>query len=142
MTVPAVVCNQASPADVVAEVAASNASWLHSCYGCLAGAGRSARFAAAGGARGRLGAVTKAGSTRPIALLGSAVSTFEEGGLHLDVWHVGRSLAEARLALVIAMRLARASRRSPSRGCAGARLAAKLAREVAGELGIEVAACA
>jgi len=77
----------ASPADVVAEVAASNASWLHSFMDALPVQGEvlaSPRLAPPGRLGWYEGRLDEA-----IALLGSAVSTFEEGGLHLDVWHVG-----------------------------------------------------
>ena len=139
-TVTPVVCNQASPADVVAEVAGPDVSWLHSFIHALPVQGEvlaSPRLAAA---RGRL-ALYEGRLDEAIALLSSAVSTFEEGGLHLDVWHVGRSLAEAQ-ARVGDRDAARARLMSIAfaADAAGARLAAKLAREVAGELGIEVAA--
>lgn len=91
-------------------------------------------------ARGRL-ALYEGRFEEAIELLGSAVATFEDGGLLLDVWHVGRSLAEAE---------ARAGDRDAARArlmsiafaadAAGARLAAMLARDVAADLGIEVAA--
>jgi class 3 adenylate cyclase len=72
-------------------------------------------------------------------ILQRAVTVFEEGGLRLDAWHAGRSLAEAE---------ARAGDEAGARKrleaiagdgeAAGARLAARLARETAALLGLEV----
>jgi adenylate cyclase len=139
-TVPPAVCNLASPADVVAEAAASEVSWLHTFLDALPVQGEvldSPRLAAA---RGRL-ALYEGRLDEAVALLGSAVAKFEEGGLLLDFWHVGRSLAEAE---------ARAGEREAARSrltsiafaaeAAGSRLAAKLARDTAATLGLEVAA--
>jgi class 3 adenylate cyclase len=90
-------------------------------------------------ARGRL-ALYEGRLDEAVALLSSAFANFEDGGLHLDVWHVGRSLAEAE---------ARSGNKEGARRRlaaiavaadeAGARLAAKLARDTAGELSLEVA---
>ena len=140
MTVPPAVCNLVSPADVVAEVAASDVGWLHSFLGSLPVQGEVLDSPRLGAARGRL-ALYEGRFEEAVALLSSAVANFEDSGLLLDAWHVGRSLAEAQ---------ARAGNREAARGrltsiaftadAAGARLAAKLARDVAKELGIEVAA--
>ena len=90
-------------------------------------------------ARGRLalyeGRVDEARST-----LQRALTAFEEGGLRLDAWHVGRSLAEAEARTGdeagARKRLEAIARDAEA---AGARLAAKLARETAARLGLEVA---
>lgn len=89
-------------------------------------------------ARGRL-AVYEGRLDDARSLLQGAVTAFAEGGLRLDAWHAGRSLAEAE---------ARAGDEAGARKrleaiagdaeAAGARLAARLARETAALLGLEV----
>src|SRR6266404_5552620 len=75
-----------------------------------------------------------------VEMFSSAVAKFEEGGLRLDVWHVGRGLAEAEAKSgnrdAAQRRLAAIASAAEMEG---ARLAAKLARDVAAELGLEVA---
>lgn len=127
-----------SPADVIAEVTRADPAWLRSFLDALpiqAEALNSPRLAAA---RGWL-ALYQGRFDEAVALLGSAVAKFEEGGLRLDVWHVGRGLAEAEAK---SGNRDAAQRRLGAIASAaeaeGARLAAKLARDTGAELGIEV----
>jgi class 3 adenylate cyclase len=139
MTVPPVVCNQASPADVVAEVSGSDVVWLRSFLDSLPVQGEVLDSPRLATARGRL-ALYEGKLDEAVALLSSASANFEEGGLHLDVWHVGRSLAEAEAR---SGNQEGARRRLAAIAAAadetGARLAAKLARDTAAALGLEVA---
>jgi len=139
-TVDPAVCDMASPADVVAEAAQQDTGWLRTFLDALPAQGEtldSPRLAAARGWR----ALYEGRFDEAAELLGSAVAAFEEGGLRLDVWHVGRGLAEAEAQ---SGNREGAQRRLVAIASAaeadGARLAAKLAREVAGKLGLEVAA--
>ena len=138
-TVAPAVCGLVSPADVVAEVARSDSTWLREFLDAVPARGEALESPRLAAARGRL-ALFEGRFDEAVALLGSAVEAFEDGGLWLDVWHVGRGLAEAearsgdreaaqrRLAAIVSASEA-----------AGARLAAKLARDTAAELGLEVA---
>ncbi len=139
MTVSPDVCDRVSPADVVAEVARADTAWLHSFLDALPVHGElhaSPRLAAA---RGRL-ALYEDRLDEAVGQLRSAVGSFEEGGLLVDAWHVGRSLAEAEARSGdqegARRRLAAIATAAES---AGARLAAKLARNTAEGLGLEVA---
>lgn len=139
-SVPAEVCSLGSPADVVAEVASSDPSWLHSFLDQLPAQGETLAFPRVAAARGRL-ALYEGGLDAALQQLHTAVAAFEDGGLLLDVWHVGRSLAEAEAR---SGDLDGASRRLTAIVSAaedsGARLAAMLARDTADAFGIEVAA--
>jgi class 3 adenylate cyclase len=91
-------------------------------------------------AKGRL-ALLESRFEEAIDLLKEADATFRRGGLLLDSWHLGRALAEAefrsgdvegarkRLIAIVG-----------EAGPAGALLAAKLARETAAKLGLEIGA--
>jgi len=140
MTVSPSVCDVISPGDVVAEVARADSAWLRAFLDAINPEGEllaSPRLAAARGwlalYEGRLG--------EAVELLGSAFAAFEDGGLRLDAWHVGRALgeAEARSGNREVARQRLSAIASAAEG-AGARLAAKLARDTAGELGLDVAA--
>jgi class 3 adenylate cyclase len=129
-----------SPADAVAEGAEPDPTWLRSFLEGIpkhaAADDASPRAVAAGG---RL-ALYEGRFEDSARLLTRAEESFREEGFHLDAWHVGRALAEAeagagdkpaaqhRLQAVIA----------EAEG-AGALLAAKLARDTARKLGVEVA---
>ena len=130
----------ASPADVVAEVARPHPSWLRSFVEALAIKGEVVASPRAAAARGRL-ALYEDRVDEALQELRSAVAIFEDGGLLLDAWHVGRSLAEAeaRSGDVDAARR-RLAAITVAAETAGARLAAKLARDTAHGLGLEVAA--
>ena len=139
-TVSPDVCDRVSPADVVAEVARTDATWLRSFLEALPVHGELVSSPRLAAARGRL-ALYEGRVDEAVEQLSSAVGTFEEGGLLLDAWHVGRSLAEAQARSGnqdgARRRLAAIAAAAES---AGARLAAKLARNTADELGLEVAA--
>jgi len=135
---PEVTSGTASPADVVAEASEPDPGWLRSFLDSLDSEGEillSPRLVAA---RGRL-ALYEGRLDDALAQLGSAAADFENGGLLLDAWHVGRALAEAearsgemegarrRLLEIIAEAEAH-----------GARLAAKLARDTGIKLSLEM----
>ena len=89
-------------------------------------------------ARGRL-ALYEGRLDEARSILQRAVSAFEEGGLWLDAWHAGRSLAEAEArAGDGAAARKRLEAIAADAEAAGARLAARLARETAELLGLEV----
>lgn len=129
-----------SPADAVAEGAAPDPTWLRSFLeampkhtGPQAGGARSAA------AHGRL-ALYEGRFEDGVRLLAGAEQSFREEGFLLDAWHVSRALAEAEAG-------AGESRAAQQRlqaivaeaEEAGALLAAKLARDTAQKLGLEVA---
>jgi class 3 adenylate cyclase len=134
---PADVGDLGSLAEAISAVTRSDAAWLRSYMDSLhtpgelrdsprliVGRGRMALY------EGRLGDA--------VSDLKQAVAAFEDGGLWLDAWHAGRSLAEAeagsgdeesgrtRLAAI-----------ASAAETAGARLAARLARETAASLGFD-----
>jgi class 3 adenylate cyclase len=138
-TVSPAVCNLASPADAVAE-AMVDADELHSFLAGVTAQGEvltSPRLAAA---KGRL-ALLEGRYADAVELLQRADSEFRRSELLLNAWHIGRALAEAqfragdtdgarqRLVAIV-------GEAEP----AGALLAAKLARETATSLGLEIAA--
>jgi class 3 adenylate cyclase len=130
-----------SPADAVAEGAAPDPTWLRSFLEAVpahaSSVDASPRSAAA---HGRL-ALYEGRFEDAVRLLTRSEKLFREEGFLIDAWHVGRALAEAeagagdkraaqqRLQAIIAEAQE-----------AGALLAAKLARDTAQKLGLEVAA--
>jgi class 3 adenylate cyclase len=89
-------------------------------------------------ARGRL-ALYEGRFSEAVSDLKRAVTAFEEGGLWLDAWHAGRSLGEAEAASGDEERAqARLAAIVSAAEGGGARLAARLARETAGRLGLAV----
>jgi class 3 adenylate cyclase len=89
-------------------------------------------------ARGRL-ALYEGRLSEAVSDLKRAVAAFEEGGLWLDAWHAGRSLGEAEAGSGDAARAQTRLKAIVSAAeAAGARLAARLARETAGRLGLVV----
>ena len=138
-TVPQRICHLASPVDLIAEVSVDPAE-LRSFLAGLPVQGEvldSPRLAVA---QGRL-ALLEGRYGEAVELLQRADSEFRRGGLVLNAWHLSRALAEAehrsgdvegargRLIGIIA-------EAEP----VGALLAAKLARETATKLGLEIAA--
>jgi tetratricopeptide (TPR) repeat protein len=117
-----------SPADAVSEAAGLDAGWLRTFLDGLRIQGEVAASPRMAAARGRL-ALYEGRNDQALAELRQAVATFEAGGFLLDVWHVGRSLAEAEAQ---AGDVDAARRRLTSIAGAeesqGARLAARLAR--------------
>jgi adenylate cyclase len=128
-----------SPADAVAEASASDPAWLRSFLEHVRAKGEvldSPRLLAA---HGRL-ALYEGRLDDALLKLRSAITIFEDGGLRLDVWHVGRALAEAEAGSGDAegarKRLEAIALEAESNG---GLLAAILARETAAKLGLEVA---
>jgi len=140
ITVAPAVCDLVSPADVVAEVARQDSTWLRTFLDDIPAQGETLDTPRLAAARGRL-ALYEGRFDEAVELLNAAVAAFDDGGLRLDVWHVGRALAEAEAKSgkrdVAQLRLSAIALAAEADG---ARLAAKLARETAGELGLEVAA--
>jgi class 3 adenylate cyclase len=89
-------------------------------------------------ARGRL-ALYEGRLSEAVSDLKRAVAAFEEGGLWLDAWHAGRSLGEAEAGSGDEVRAqTRLAAIVSAAEAAGARLAARLARETAERLGLVV----
>ena len=135
--IPAHACNLASPADAVAE-SVQDPGWLRSFIASVPAKGEvlaSPRWAAA---QGRL-ALLEGRVEDAVRDLGQAVSAFERAGFRLDVWHVGRALAEAEHAAgdVDAARR-RLTAIATDAATAGALLAVRLARDSATRHGIEI----
>ncbi len=135
--IPAHACNLASPADAVAE-SVQDPGWLRSFIASVPAIGEvlaSPRWAAA---QGRL-ALLEGRVEDAVRDLGQAVSAFERAGFRLDVWHVGRALAEAEHAAgdVDAARR-RLTAIATDAATAGALLAVRLARDSATRHGIEI----
>jgi class 3 adenylate cyclase len=130
-----------SPADAVAEVAV-DAKELRSFLSALPVLGEVAASPRWAVAQGRL-ALLEGRYGDAVELLQRADLVFRRDGLLLDAWHLGRALAESefRLGNVEGARqrlVAIAGEAEP----AGAFLTAKLARETATKLGLEIAAAA
>ena len=137
---PAEVGDIASPADAVAEAGSVDPAWLRSFVDSLQTKGEMLESPRIIAARGRL-ALYEGRLDDALRELGRAEAAFAEGGLLLDVWHVGPALAEAqaRTGDVDGARTRLASIVADAEA-GGARLAAKLARETAARLGLEVGA--
>ena len=136
---PANIGDIGSPLDAMSEAGSADPGWLRSVLDALPAQGEvldSPRLAAA---RGRL-ALYEGRIDDALAELRNAVAIFEDGGFDLDVWHLGRSLAEAeaRSGDLDAARM-RLISIAAAAAAGGARLAAKLSRETAARLGVEVA---
>jgi class 3 adenylate cyclase/tetratricopeptide (TPR) repeat protein len=136
-TVPAHICVGASPVDVIAEVIVDPA-WLRSFVEDIPVLGEALASPRLAVARGRL-AVLEGRFDEAAELLGSADADFRRGGFLLDVWHLGPALAEAQFRsgdVDGATKRLRAivTEAEP----AGALLAAKLARDTAAKLGLEI----
>src|SRR5258708_28007733 len=94
----------------------------------------------AGVARGRL-AVGEGRLEAAVSTLGRAVTSFSDEGFLLDVWHASRALGEAEFNVGAEEQArARLEKTIADAESAGALLAAKLARDTAVRLGIEVSA--
>jgi class 3 adenylate cyclase len=131
-------CALASPADTVAEAAAAHPDWLRSFMDSLPIRGEVVASPRAAAARGRL-ALYEGRTADALDELRKAHAAFRDGGLFLDVWHIGRALAEAEAMSGDADGARRLLATIASDAEAtGARLAAKLARDTAVRLGFEV----
>ena len=128
-----------SPADTVSEGAALDPAWLRSFVEALpALAGPESVMPRAAAAHGRL-ALYEGRFQDALPYLRRSEATFRDEGFLLDAWHVGRALAEAearsgdtdgarrRLEAIVS-----------DADAAGARLAAKLARDTGMGLGFEI----
>ena len=129
-----------SPADAIAEAAASHPDWLREFVEGMPNPDVDPPLLRAEVARGRL-AVAERRFEDAVRTLGRAVMSFRDEGFLLDAWHASRALGEAEF---------HAGAREQARALleetiaeaesAGAFLAGKLARETAARLGIEVSA--
>jgi adenylate cyclase len=128
-----------SPADAVSEAAAIDPVWLRSFVEAMPAHATPAFSPRAAAAHGRL-ALYEGRVEDAVRDLGIAESTFRDGGFLLDAWHVGRALAQAEAR---SGETAKAKERleaiASDAEAAGARLAAKLARDVAKEVGFSIA---
>jgi predicted ATPase/class 3 adenylate cyclase len=137
-TVPPAMCDMASPADAVSEGARGHAAWLRDFMTAVPARGEVLTSPRLSAAWGRL-ALYEGNLDDALDKLRAADASFSDGGLRLDVWHVGRSLAEAE---------ARSGDQDAARRrlttivdeaeAGGARLAARLARDTAAEFGLEL----
>jgi class 3 adenylate cyclase len=137
--VPVGSCSQGSPVDAVAE-GAREAAWLSEFLSGLPAKGEvlgSPRIAVA---RGRL-ALAEGRFEDARQELRAAVAGFASNGFRLDAWHAGSALAEAELRCGDAdgarSRLQEVAAEAEANG---ARLAARVARDTAIRLGVEIAA--
>jgi class 3 adenylate cyclase len=132
------VADLGSPVDTISEAAASDPGWLRSFLEALPAHCVPEWTPRTAAAFGRL-ALYEGRFDDAVAHLRRSEATFKEEGFLLDAWHVGRSLAEAE---------ARSGQTDTARQrlegiasdaeAAGARLAAKLARDTATGLGFEL----
>ncbi len=125
------------PLDVVAEVA-EDPEWLRSFLAAAPIQGESRSSPRLAIAEGRL-ALLEGRLDDAVESLARGVEGLRRGGLHLDAWHAGRSLARAEFARgpldQARTRLGQIISEAESNG---ALLAAKLARDTAMDLGLEV----
>jgi len=137
--VPPAACMMAAPVDAIAEVAA-DAAWLRSFLDLVSVPGEAAASPRVAAAKGRL-ALLEGRLNEALNELKMADAGFRSGGLLLDVWHVGRALAEAEfLAGDVEGARSRLAAIVADATPAGAVLAAELARDTAVRLGLEMAA--
>jgi class 3 adenylate cyclase len=134
------VCEVGSPVDVVAEASGGEPAWLHTFLDSLPVRGEALASPRLAAAQGRL-ALDEGRADDALRHLRSSVDAFEAAGYRLDVWHSGRALAEAEARSgqkeAARQRLAGIAAAAEQ---AGARLAARLARDTAARLGFEVEA--
>lgn len=137
-SIPPSNCEVGSPADVVAEGARADPVWLRSFLDALPVRGELLRSPRLLAARGRL-ALYEGRIEDSLRDLGEAVARLEAAGFSLDVWHIGRALAEAEArsgdSEGAGRRLASIASAAEA---AGARLAARLAREQATAFGLDI----
>jgi adenylate cyclase len=128
-----------SPADAVSEGAVTDPAWLRSFVEAMPAHATPAFSPRAAAAHGRL-ALYEGRVEDAVRDLGIAEAMFRDGGFLLDAWHVGRALAQAEAR---SGETAKAKQRleaiASDAEAGGARLAAKLARDVAKELGFQIA---
>ena len=128
-----------SPADAIAEAAASHPEWLRSFLDRMPNQDVEPPLPRAEVARGRL-ALAEGRHADAVRMLGAAEAFFRKEGFLLDAWHAGRALAEAEAASGDQAACHRRLERMVGEAeAAGARLAANLARDTAARLEIEIA---
>ena len=129
-----------SPADAIAEAAGAEPAWLRAYVDRLANQDVDPPFLRAEVARGRL-ALAEGRHADAVRTLHAAIARFREEGFLLDAWHAARALAEAQFRTGDEA-AARALLESTvvEAESHNARLAARLARDVAARLGIELTA--
>jgi predicted ATPase/class 3 adenylate cyclase len=141
-SLPPEIVTSAVGADLAAEAAAPDPGWLRSFLGAIPVRGETLASPRLMAARGRL-ALYEDRIEDALVELRAAVSIFEGEGLFLDAWHQGRALAEAEARSgdpdAAQRRLTAIASAAEANG---ARLAAKLARDSAHALGLEVAPAA
>ena len=132
-------CHAGSPVDGVAE-GTRDATWLRSFIDQIVWAGEVTANPRIKVARGRL-ALYEGRIDDALEELREAVDGLDSGGFKLDSWHAGRALAEAEHlsgdSAAATQRLEMIVRTADG---AGARLAARLARDTAERLGLSVSA--
>ena len=131
-------CVVGSPADAVSETARDDPAWLRAFLDQMPVRGEALASPRLAAANGRL-ALYEGRFDDARRDLDRAVAGFEQAGYLLDVWHVGRSLAEAE-ARSGDMEAARRRLEAIATAAvkSGARLAVTLARETAGTLGLDL----
>jgi class 3 adenylate cyclase/tetratricopeptide (TPR) repeat protein len=138
-TIPPNACYMGAPIDAIAEVA-GDPVWLRSLIDSLPLPGEVLASPRVAAANGRL-ALLEGRWSDALDDLHAADAGFRRGGLLLDSWHLGRALAEAEFRSgdveAAGRRLAAIVEEAAP---AGALLAARLARDTAVALGLEVAA--
>jgi class 3 adenylate cyclase len=138
-SVPPSITGLGSPADTVSEGAALDAAWLPSFLAGMPSHASAESTPRSAAAHGRL-ALYQGRFKEAFRYLHPAEAKFREEGFLLDAWHVGRALAEAEAGLGQAEHARRRLETiATDAEAAGARLAAKLARDTAVSLGFEVA---
>jgi class 3 adenylate cyclase len=136
------VTGEGSPAETVAEAAQSDPAWLSEFVRALPNPDADPPLVHHETARGRL-ALAEGRFADAVRMLGWADAFLRQEGLMLDAWHLDGALAEAEhhagktgeAALRIRQVIAEAE-------TSGAHLAAKLARETASRLGVQVPSAA
>ena len=131
------VCLFGSPADVVAE-ATRDTQWLTDFLASIAAQGEVLDSPRVALARGRL-ALYKGDFRTAKALLAESVDTLMSGGFHLDAWHGSAALAEAEHGTGDVDEATRRLRSAATEAeAAGALLAARVARDTAERLGVDI----
>jgi len=134
---PADVGDLGSLAEAISAVTQSDPAWLRAYMDSLIMPGELRDSPRLIVARGRL-ALYEGRLGDAVSDLKQAVAAFEEGGLWLDAWHAGRSLGEAEVRSGDEERgRTRLAAIASAAETAGARLAARLARETAASLGFD-----
>jgi class 3 adenylate cyclase len=128
-----------SPADAIAEAASSDPAWLRDFLGRVPNQDVQPPLVRHEVARGRL-ALLEGRFTDAVAVLRRSEEYFRQQGFLLDAWHLDRALAEAEVRSGDpAGGRARLEAAVAEMDASGAKLAARLARDAAARLGIDLA---